>query len=132
MKAKLFVAVLVPVALGLSLTVDAADRLQDRERVHQTDQAQTKTEVKKQEVIYGSQLMTPKERREFRAKMHSLKSAEEREALRHQHHEEMQARAKAMGKTLPDEPPARGTGMGTGGGMGRGMGPGGGMGPARP
>lgn len=83
------------------------------------------------EQIYGSQMMTQQERSEYQAKMRAAKTAEEREQIRQQHHEEMQARAKERGMTLPDEPPARGMGpggrMGPGGG---GMGPGGeGMGP---
>lgn len=81
----------------------------------------------KQEQIYGSQLMTPQERREHRAKMRSAKTAEEREKVRLEHHEAMQVRAKEKGVTLPEVPPARGGGMGPGSG---GMGPGGGgMGP---
>ena len=76
-------------------------------------QAQQKTQDKAQkpEMIYGSQLMTPQERTEYRAKMRSLKTKEEREALRMEHHQKMQERAKAQGKTLPDMPPAQGSGM---------------------
>lgn len=96
-------------------------------------QAQQKTQDKAQkpEVIYGSQLMTRQERTEYRAKMRSLKTKEEREALRMEHHQQMQERAKARGKTLPDMPPAQGRGMGPCGGAmpcGGGMGPGGGAG----
>jgi hypothetical protein len=70
-----------------------------------------------QQPIYGSQLMTPAERAEYQAKMRSLKTQEERDALRLEHH-------KQMGVTLPEVPPAGGM-MGPGaGGM---MGPGGGM-----
>ena len=80
-----------------------------------------------QETIYGSQIMTQQERTEYRTKMRAVKTAEEREQIRKEHHERMKERAKAQGITLPDEPPARGGGMGPGGG---GMGPGGGgMGP---
>lgn len=75
--------------------------------------------------IYGSQLMTNQERIEHRNKMQTAKSAEEREQVRLQHHEQMQLRAKEQGVTLPDTPPAQG------GGQGRGMGPGGGMGSGR-
>lgn len=75
------------------------------------------------EQIYGSQLMTEQERNDYRTKMRSAKTDEEREQIRKAHHVEMQARAKARGVTLPDEPPAGGGGMGPGGG---GMGPGGG------
>lgn len=73
--------------------------------------------------VYGSQLMTNQERIEHRNKMRAAKTAEEREQVRLQHHEQMQLRAKEKGMTLPDTPPARP--------QGRGMGPGGGMGPAR-
>jgi len=83
-----------------------------------------------QEQVYGSQLMTEQERTAYQSKMRSAKTNEEREQIRAQHHKEMQVRAKQQGVTLPDEPPARGTGggMGPGGGSGGGMGPGGGKG----
>ena len=86
------------------------------------------------EQIYGSQLMTQQERNAFRSKMRAAKTAEERERIRNEHHEQMVERAKARGVTLPGEPPAGGGGMGPGsGGMGpgSGMGPGGGMGPGK-
>jgi len=78
-----------------------------------------------QETIYGSQIMTQQERNEHRAKMRAAKTPEEREQVRKEHHERMKERAKSQGVALPDEPPARGGGMGSGGG---GMGPGGGRG----
>ena len=84
---------------------------------------QEKTQTQKQERIYGSQLMTPQERADYRAKMHAAKTPEERENIRKEHHALMQARAKERGIILPDQPPAKGGGMGPGGG---GMGPGGG------
>ena len=72
--------------------------------------------------------MTKQERSEYHAKMHAAKTDAEREQIRKKHHEQMQERAKARGVTLPDEPPAKGAGMGPAGGAG--MGPGsGGMGP---
>lgn len=58
--------------------------------------------------IYGSRLMTPQERLEYRNKMRSLKTPEERQALRLEHHQAMQARARERGITLPDAPPAGG------------------------
>ena len=72
--------------------------------------------------IYGSQLMTNQERIEYRNKLQAARTAEGREQIRLQHHEQMQLRAKERGVTLPDNPPAKG------GGQGRGVGPGGGMG----
>ena len=76
--------------------------------------AQKKAETQKQ--VYGSQLMTQQERAEHRTKMRSAKSAEEREQIRKEHHERMKERANAQGLKMPDEPPARGGGMGFGGG----------------
>lgn len=78
--------------------------------------------------VYGSRLMTRQERIEYRNQMRALKTQEERNAFRLEHHQKMQERAKERGVTLPDMPPAQGGGMGPG--MGGGMGPGmGGMGP---
>ncbi len=84
--------------------------------------AQEKTPTKKQVQVYGSQLMTQQERVEYRAKMRAAKTTEEREQIRKEHHESMKERAKERGVTLPDDPPARGSGMGAGGGMGPGGG----------
>lgn len=70
-----------------------------------------------EDVVYGHQLMTEQELAEHRAKMRSLKTEEEREQYRLEHHERMQERAKARGVTLPDEPrhrPRDGAGMGYG------------------
>lgn len=109
--------------LGINVSV-ASDQAQVQQK--------TQDKAQKPELIYGSQLMTAQERTEYRAKMRSLKTKEEREALRREHHQQMQERAKAKGKTLPDMPPAQGSGMmmkPCGGAMpcGGGMGPGGGM-----
>ena len=109
--------------LGANVSV-AADQAQAQQK--------TQDKAQKPELIYGSQLMTREERTEYRAKMRSLKTKEEREALRMEHHQQMQERAKAKGKTLPDMPPAQGGGMmmkPCGGAMpcGGGMGAGGGM-----
>ena len=79
---------------------------------------------REQEQVYGWQLMTPEERAEHRDKMRSIKSNEEREKFRLEHHKEMEERARERGVTLPDMPPtSQGRGMGPGG---KGMGPGGG------
>lgn len=81
-----------------------------------------------QEQVYGSQLMTQKERAAHRANLRAAKTAEEKAQVRAEHHERMQERAKQQGVTLPDSPPAIGGGMGPGPGGGMGMGPGGGGG----
>lgn len=79
-----------------------------------------------EETVYGSQLMTNQERVEQRAKMNAAKTAEEREQVRAEHHDKMQARAKERGVTLPEVAPAqgvraapRGPGMGPRDGRGR-------------
>ena len=78
--------------------------------------------------IYGSQLMTQQEREEHRTKMQSMKTKEERERYRMEHHKKMQERAKQQGMTLPDKPPSSGSGMSGGGGFGGGWGSGSGGG----
>jgi hypothetical protein len=99
------------------------------------DQERAQERVQKQEQIYGSQLMTQQERSEFRNRMQTAKTAEEREQIRKEHNERMKERAAERGVTLTEEAPARGGGMGPCGGQmgpgGAGMGPhqGGGMGP---
>ncbi|MFZ5621386.1 MAG: hypothetical protein ACOY5W_10220 [Pseudomonadota bacterium] len=75
------------------------------------------------EVIYGRELMTEQELAEHRAKMRSLRTEQEREAFRMEHHKLMQERAKERGVTLPDEPGPRGKGMGMRDGRGMGQGP---------
>ena len=85
------------------------------------------------EPIYGYRMMNTEERNEYREKMRNARSADERQAVRDEHHKLMEARAKERGVTLPEPrgPGAGGQGMGPGAGMGpgSGMGPGGGMGP---
>ena len=86
-------------------------------------------QVRDQDRIYGSELMTPQERTVYQNRMRATKTEQERETLRLEHHKQMQKRARAQGKTLPDMPPAdRGPGMGPGGGKGTGPGGRGGYG----
>ena len=86
----------------------------------------TSVAIAADEPVYGSQMMTNQERIEHRTKMNTAKTAQEREQVRLEHHEQMQLRAKERGITLPDTPPAQGAGMrqgmGPGGGVGGGMG----------
>ena len=98
------------------------ERQQRLEQLRQQQQGQERQQ-RRQEQDYGSELMTPKENAEYRARMQAVKTAEEREQIRKEHHEKMKERAKARGVTLPDEPPAGGDGMGPNDG---GMRPGGG------
>lgn len=89
------------------------------------DQQQVQAQTHQQDQIYGSQLMTEQERAELRDKMRSAMTTEERDLIRKENHDQMTARAKASGVTLPAAPAARGSGMGPragggGGGAGRG------------
>jgi len=76
--------------------------------------------------IYGSQLMTGAERTEYQTKMRTLKTDKERDAFRVDHHDKMKVRAAEKGVTLPNSPPAAGTGPKANSGLG--VGPGSGMG----
>lgn len=108
--------VLMPLLAGFLLLSAGTAIAADQERTQEMTQTQN------QELIYGSQLMTPQERAEYRDKIRAAKSVEERERIRKEHHEKMKERAQARGVMLPDEPAAGGSGMGRGGGMGSGGG----------
>jgi hypothetical protein len=60
--------------------------------------------VNAQDEVYGWQLMSEQERAEHRTKMQNMKTKEERERYRYEHHQKMQQRAKQQGVTLPDMP----------------------------
>lgn len=79
--------------------------------------AGTDTSASSDQDIYGSEIMTPAERAEFRAKMQSAKTSQERERLRVDHQAAMQSRAKQRGITLPDDSASQSpdSGMGSGG-----------------
>ncbi len=85
---------------------------------------QTASAADTDDFVYGRQLMTQEELTEHRSKMRNLKTEEEREQYRMQHHEMMKMRAQEKGVSLPEEPMPQG--------MGRGMGQGGGPGGGRP
>lgn len=105
---------LLGLACAVSLTAEnvwAAGQEQSQEK--------QQTQRQEQERVYGSDLMTPEERAEHREKMRSLKTPEEREAFRLEHHKKMQERAKERGVTIPEVPPPHGGGMGPRGGRGR-------------
>lgn len=98
-----------------------------------TTQQQTQAQVQERQTT-GNKLMTDEERNEHRIKMRSSATQEERDTVRAEQHEKMKQRAAEQGTSLPETPPARGSGMGSGqgGGMGgMGGGQGGGMGGGR-
>ena len=78
------------------------------------DQNRDRTQLRTQDSIYGSQLMTPAERNTHRAMLRKMTTEQERENYRADHHQKMQDRASARGITLPAVPPMVGVGGGTG------------------
>lgn len=72
--------------------------------------------------IYGSQFMTEQERFAYRQRFQNAPSAEERERIRGEHHQNTQERARQQGVTLPDQPPVQGMRQGLGTGLGQGQG----------
>lgn len=127
------------VMLGMFIAVGAAqaqDQTKDQDRDRTRDQIQDRTRDQTQlqdpikaqdrdrdrDQIFGSQLMTRKERAEYQKQMRALKTEQEREQFRLEHHKKMQERAQAQGKTLPDMPQGRGPARAAGGGAGPGGG----------
>lgn len=69
--------------------------------------AETRSASSGAQQVFGWQLMTPDERTVYQQKMRASKTAEERAAIRAEHHKEMLDRAKQRGVTLPESPPPR-------------------------
>ncbi|MDP1647619.1 MAG: hypothetical protein Q8M01_05380 [Rubrivivax sp.] len=57
-------------------------------------QTQAQTQAKAQDRVYGSQLMTAQERNEYQQRMRELKTQQERDQFRTEHHAKMQERAR--------------------------------------
>ena len=85
---------------------------QDRDKLQEQDRDQV---LMQEQQVYGWQLMTEQERLEYRNRMRAMKTLEEREQFRFEHHELMQERAKERGVKLPEAPSPYGRGMGPGG-----------------
>jgi hypothetical protein len=111
MKKVITLGVLAGSLLAISGVTLAAEEVKEQVR----NRTQTETQP-----VLGRQIMTPEEKAQQRTKMRNATSTEEREKVRSEHHEEMKARAKEQGVTLPDEPPMQGQGGMRGGGMGGG------------
>ncbi len=78
------------------------ERLQEHERLN--DKAEERNRLRENDRIYGWQLMSPAERQVYRQKMRSLKTHEEREAYRKEHHEHMKKLAAEKGVELQNMP----------------------------
>lgn len=120
--AALVVALSVPVTAVYAQDQDQ-DRLRDRDQT--MDQMRDQMRDRDGQPIAGYNLMTEQERAQFRERMRSLNTRQERQAYRQEHHQQMVERARARGMELEDLPP---TAAGQPGGNGKGKGMGGGMG----
>ena len=98
---------------GLPTTATALEGKRTQEQVQEQVQEQ----------IYGSQLMTEEERRTYYFKMRNATSDEERQKIRHEHHEQMKVRAEQQGVSLPETAPEVGSRKGLGPQRGMGLGP---------
>jgi hypothetical protein len=94
------------------IKTQAQEEAGERREILTQTQEQVKAQEKSRERIYGSDLMTEQERIEYREKMRSMNSEQERNAFRAQHHEEMKRRAREMNMEIPDEVPAKPGGKG--------------------
>ena len=81
--------VLITMLAGALLV--SANPLSGAEQDRTKEKIQTQTQD--QERIYGSELMTEKERSEYRERMRSAKTQQEREKIRSEHHDRMLVRA---------------------------------------
>ena len=91
MKRRLFIMLMGGAALGgISTLVQAASREVDKEH------------------IFGSELMTEEERNEYRERLRTAKTEQEREQIRSEHRNKMQECARDRGVTMKEKPPAGG------------------------
>lgn len=74
-------------------------------------QGHMKDQVQKSDYIFGHQLMTSDERSEYRQKLQSLKTEQEREAYRMEHKKKIHKLAKAKGMLVPGNPSSPQGGM---------------------
>ncbi|WP_372998917.1 hypothetical protein [Marinobacter sp.] len=95
----------VALACAVPLTAAfAADEQKMHDNMGKGMQNEMRTQSKDQDgkPVFGYPMMTPEERDQFHEEMRSLDSAEERQALREQHREEMIERARARGMSVED------------------------------
>jgi hypothetical protein len=98
------------VAVGLALiTLSALASAQTATEADSPPQARDRTEQQvrngsasqaRNGDIYGYQLMTERERTEFRERLRAAGTEQERAQIRNEHHAQMQVRAKERGVTL--------------------------------
>ena len=96
-------SLLVLLAFAAPITASAQDQTRDRLQTQSQDRLQDQTQdrlqTQTQERIYGSELMTPRERTAYRDRLRAARTEQERERIRAEHHEAMQARARGTDLT---------------------------------
>jgi hypothetical protein len=60
--------------------------------------------MREPDMIYGYELMTPRERADYMDRLHNARTFEERDKIRAEHYKLMQERARKRGETLPGTP----------------------------
>jgi hypothetical protein len=95
-------------AVMLAAAIDAAGQQQAQQR----EQAQTRAQERagKREIIPGSELMTSKEREDYRRRYAAAKTEAEKEKVRADHIKAMQERARVRGLQLAVPAPPKGDG----------------------
>jgi hypothetical protein len=95
-------------AVMLAAAIEAAGQQAPQQR----EQAQTRTQERagKREIIPGSELMTAKEREDYRRRYAAAKTDADREKVRADHIKAMEERARMRGLRLELPAPAKGGG----------------------
>ena len=86
------------VALAVAMDGSAQSQVQQREQVQQ----RTRERAGQREIIPGSELMTAKEREQYRQRLAAAATDAERDRLRAEHVKAMQERARLRGLQLAD------------------------------
>lgn len=95
-------------AVMLAAAADAAG--QQRTQQREQTQARTQERAGKREIIPGSELMTAKEREDYRRRYAAAKTDAEREKVRSDHIKAMEERARLRGLRLDLPAPPKGGG----------------------
>ena len=95
-------------AVMLAAAIDAAGQQQTQSR--EQTQARTQERAGKREIIPGSELMTSKEREDYRRRYAAAKTEADKEKVRADHIKAMQERARLRGLELALPAPHKGDG----------------------
>ena len=105
-------ALLTAISLTVNAIAESKSQSQGQTQSRSNDTSRDRDMDRMHYPIYGSQLMSEREREEHRSKMRSMKTEQERDTYRLEHHKLMQERAKTKGITLPEDPPKNAPAMG--------------------